>query len=106
MPQAKRLKIRMLILFTAPIVAISLVVGYTKAKANSKQSVPLRATALNECATAVQSGATPADQIGLNEVCTCLGDKLPQGSVIKEFLNTKAGSRALGRCIFLAKDGL
>ena len=96
----------LLFLAVPPLTATLLLVNYAKAKSHPNPLAAVKLTYLNQCVTAINGEEGAASQLGPNQVCTCLADKLPKESTIQGFLKTKSGAKALGQCIFLAKDGL
>ncbi|MEQ1877172.1 MAG: hypothetical protein ABL958_11030 [Bdellovibrionia bacterium] len=93
------------LLFVFPLTAILVGTAYAKSKPLTTEQ-PAKAKVVQECMHTVSQEAGP-ETLALNEVCTCLVDKMPvQTQAFAKFLGGVKGRKEFGRCLFLAKDGL
>jgi hypothetical protein len=89
-----------------PIAGTIVATAQAKAKAQPALIQTAKTKVLDQCMKNVAKEVGENSGMTVNEVCTCLTDRIPENSGLDVYLASKAGSKAFGNCLFLAKDGL
>ncbi|HEX4925755.1 MAG TPA: hypothetical protein VFV50_16800 [Bdellovibrionales bacterium] len=104
---AKRLLQLLTVFLVLPLTAAVVGRAYAKGRVPKAPGVSEKAAFVAQCAKDLSAEVGKQEALTLNQACTCFGDRVGyRSSLLKAMLKQRSSSKELGRCLFLAKDGL
>lgn len=104
---AKRLLQLLIVIMAVPLTAAIVGRAYAKGRVPLTSKASEKAAFVAQCEKDLSAEVGGSEKLTLNQACTCFGDRVGyRASLLKAMLNTRSSSKELGRCLFLAKDGL